>query len=274
VFNKLLAIDPGFAAHPTGWLLLEVRAPTIAVRDGRLVEPATGEDANPDGLPASEAAQPAFAVLDAQSRKGLDPKALVREALATGRDHGGGLAVVVDCGGIGFGLWQDLRETGLNTYGVQFTSGAKVGGGRRKLTVPVSRMYSDLYRALSQGRVLAPPPLDGRLKQELASVSVGVTDAGRETYEVNTSEHHADLVSCLGMAVVVAEVRGRFSQRIIAAARQDERRERPRTGRRRASNAARAVIEQRKEESRQAAVQQAGDFWSPLGVFPARRGWF
>jgi hypothetical protein len=61
------------------------------------------------------------------------------------------------------------------------------------------------------------------------------------------------------MAVVVAEVRGRFSQRIIAAARQDERRERPRTGRRRASNAARAVIEQRKEESRREAERLGGD---------------
>ncbi len=164
MFNKLLAIDPGFTAHPTGWLLLEVRAPAIAVRDGRLVDPRTGEDANPDGLPASEAAQPVFAVLDAQSRKGLDPKALVREALATGRDLGGSLAVVVDCGGIGFGLWQDLREAGLNCFGVQFTSGQKIGGGRKKLNLPVSRMYSDLYRALSQGRVLAPPPFAERLR--------------------------------------------------------------------------------------------------------------
>ena len=93
MFNKLLAIDPGYSLHPTGWLLLEVRAPAIAVRDGRLVDPGTGGDPNPDGLPANEVAQPCFAVLDAQSRKGLDPKALVREALATERDLGGGVAV-------------------------------------------------------------------------------------------------------------------------------------------------------------------------------------
>ncbi len=127
--------------------------------------------------------------------------------------------------------------------------------------------------APSEFAALTPLPLAGNLKRELASVSVGVTDAGREVYDVNSSDHHADLVSCLGMAVVVAEVRGRFSQRIIAVAREDERRERPRTGRRRASNTARAVIEQRKEESRREAAQQAGDFWSPLGVFQGRRGW-
>ena len=126
--------------------------------------------------------------------------------------------------------------------------------------------------APSEFAALTPLPLAGNLKRELASVSVGVTDAGRETYEVNSNEHHADLVSCLGMAVVVAEVRGRFSQRIIAAARQDERRERPRSGRRRASNTARAVIEQRKEESRLEAAQHAGDLWSPLGVYSTTPG--
>ncbi len=92
------------------------------------------------------------------------------------------------------------------------------------------------------------------------------------TPPINSSEHHADLVSCLGMAVVVAEVRGRFSQRIIAAARQDEHRERPRTGRKRVSNAARAVIEQRKEESRLEAAQKAGHLWSALGISPGTLG--
>ncbi len=267
MFNKLLAIDPGFAAHPTGWLLAEVRARDFAVRDGVFVDPETGEDANPAGLPAHEFAQPLFAVLEAQSRKHLDPKAVVREALAVERDLGGGMAVVVDCGGVGFGLWQDLREAGLDTYGVQFTSGARIGGGRRKLTVPVGRMYSDLYRALAQGRVLAPPESAERLKRELASVSVGVTEAGRETYDVNSSEHHADLVSCLGMAVVVAEVRGRFSQKIVAAVRREERRGRPRSGRGRATNAAREVIARRKEESRREAARLGGDLWMPVGLW-------
>ena len=266
MFNKLLSIDPGFAAHPTGWLLVEVAARDFVLRDGRFVDPETGADANPEGLDANEFAQPVFAVLDAQSRKGLDPRAVVREALAVGRDVGGGMAVVVDCGGVGFGLWQELRETGLDVYGVQFTSGAKIGGGRRKLNVPVARMYSDLYRALAQGRLRVPPAFAEQVKRELASVSVGVTDSGREVYDVNSSEHHADLVSCLGMAVTVAEVRGRFSQKIVVAARREERHERPRSGRRRTASLARQVIEMRKEESRRAAMRDAGHLWSPMGV--------
>ncbi len=66
----------------------------------------------------------------------------------------------------------------------------------------------------------------------------------------------------------------RLSQRIIAAARQEERRERPRSGSRRATNAARRVIEMRKEEGRIEADRLGGDLWSPLGVFPGRRGGF
>ena len=67
------------------------------------------------------------------------------------------------------------------------------------------------------------------------------------------------------MAAVLAEQRGRFSQKIIAAAKQ-EARERPGSGRRRRSKAAQQVFEQRKEESRLEAIRLGGRLWSPMGV--------
>ena len=57
-----------------------------------------------------------------QSRKHLDPKSILREAIEVEADLDGGLAVVVDCGGVGHGLWQDLREAGLDTFGVRLTT--------------------------------------------------------------------------------------------------------------------------------------------------------
>lgn len=263
LFNYFLGIDPGLIHDPTGLVLIRARRPAVVVRDGKVLDAATGQPVIvPEGVTVGEYVAPRYAVTSVDSVKGMTFDQAGREAVAMMRDMGGGgFLAVVDATGLGRGCVDQVRKAGVPAIAVTLTSGSKITGGRWEVNVPVGLMFTNLYSIMAQGRLQVTDPAGERLVEEMKEVERRVSDAGRETFEVSRAGgSHADCVYAAAMALLIAERRvGRQSRTVAMHA---EAHKRP-PGRPRQGNAAKHVIKARLEASR---LQSEATMWAQIGV--------
>lgn len=260
-----LGCDVGVTTHPSAIALLrlagEVEAgPVLAVHDMAL---ATGA--------------PFEVVADEVQR--------VIEAIP-----GGPPVVGVDGNGPGQGVVQVLRKRGVRVIDVKASGqSAKVHRRPGNWSVPATEIYEVTYRLLAQGRLLVPQrhPLTARLVEEMDAVEATYTTTGNVKYDAHTGGGHGDLLTAVGIAALLHEVphqarvaaRTRANKGSVTVKRptqhraptedaaQTPRRERPTTGRRRrGTNTARQIIEQRRAESEDRWYSTGGDHWRPMGI--------
>ena len=260
-YGNFLGVDPGLTVDPTATVLLRATCPLVVIRDGRVLDAASGQPVElPGGVTVAEFVLPKYEVLDVQSRKGVTFPQVAREGRAIFDDLGGDLLVAVDSTGMGIGCSDALRQAGVPTVACTLTGGTKVTGGRWRLNVPTGILFSTLYACLAQQRLKVSAAAGGKLIEELKGVERRVTEQGHESYEVpRGGDGHGDTVFALGLAVVVAErVGGRLAR--LAALHPGGHQRKP--GRLRRGGAAKAVIKARLEESRARAER---DMYRQIG---------
>lgn len=262
-FDYFLGIDPGLVHDPTGLVLIKSVRPSVVVRDGKVLDAATGAAVIvPKDVTVGEFVAPRYSVTDVQSIKGMTFDQAGREAVAMMVDLGGsGFLAVVDSTGLGRGCVDMVRKAGTPAIACTLTSGSRVTGGRWEVNVPVGLMFTNLYSIMAQGRLQVTSPAGERLVEEMKEVERRVSDAGRETFEVSRAGgSHADCVYAAAMALLIAERRvGRQSRTV--ALNPGGRQRKP--GRPRQGNAARQVIKARLEASR---LQSEATMWRQIGA--------
>ena len=269
-FNNVLGIDPGYSNHPSAFVLVRVLSTHFILRHGRIHDPTDGEEIPmADGMSAGEYAQPTYQVVDVQRRRAITFAQTAREVAAIADDHHGDLVVACDATGLGVGAVEALRAAGLYTVAAYLTSGAKVTGGRLRMNVPVSVLFSTIYKAMAGSRLEIAADGGHILADELMAMSATTTDTGHTRFEVGGGmDGHGDAAFALGIALVVAERKGRFAQLAMAAARQGQPRERPHSANRLGRDTARRVVKQRLQEAEDVWRRSAGELWAPLGIDP------
>lgn len=262
LFDYFFGIDPGLIHDPTGLCLVRAQRLAVVVRDGKVYDAATGAVmAVPEGVTVGQFVAPRYSITSVDSVKGMTFDRVGREAMALMRDMGGGnFLAVVDATGLGRGCVDQVRKAGVPAIAVTLTSGSKITGGRWEINVPVGLMFTNLYSIMAQGRLQVTSPAGERLVEEMKQIERRVSDAGRETFEVSRADgHHADCVFAAAMALLIAERRvGRQSRTVAFHPGGHERKP---GRRRRTTSAARAVINERLEQSRREAERS---LWSQI----------
>lgn len=255
--------DIGLTVDPTGVVLLRAVRPAVTVQDGRVLDATTGKElAVPEGVTIAEFIAPKYAIVDAQSRRGLTFHQVAREAAATMEDLGGGnFTACIDATGLGVGALDAVRRAGCPAVGITFTSGRLITGSRWNWNLPVSLMFTGLFSVMAQGRLQVTDPAGAKLIEELKEIEMRVSDTGKESFDVGSGQdHHGDLCYALGMAVTVAERRVGRQHRNIALHPGGHRR---RAGRPRQGQTGRKIIKARLEQSR---LQSEATMWAQIGV--------
>ena len=124
---------------------------------------------------------------------------LARPPLSTHRT-----ALLVDFGGVGRAVVDQMEQAGLRPYAVTITGGEKVTvlNGGRELRTPKRELIAATQLALQSGRLSIAQDLPdaATLVAELLAFRVKISAAGHDSYEARTGEHD-DMVLAASLAV-------------------------------------------------------------------------
>jgi hypothetical protein len=259
-YRNYLGIDVGIVSDPTALVLVRVETPDVIVRERKLYDARTGEPVSPpEGMTPAEYVMPRYLVRDAQSVVGLSFRQLAREVRGVHRDLGGDVLAVIDATGV-----EEVRNWGVPVLAVNLTGGSRITGGPRRWNVPTATLWTTLYTVMAQDRLAIFSDIE-HLADELRSIERRVSDAGRESYDLDrTSDGHSDQAVALALAVCVAE--SAASRRVRSLQVPEGRPARRTSGRRLIRDAARARIEELRQERMANYFATGGERWRPMTI--------
>lgn len=113
------------------------------------------------------------------------------------------VALLVDHGGVGFGIVDWLSEAGLDPIAIGITGGNRVNAVTdREINVPKRDIVASTQAELQAGRLRISRGLEhaATLADELRSYQVKISDAGHDSYAARQGTHD-DVLMATGMAV-------------------------------------------------------------------------